>query len=107
MVESMNHKPDVERLFSWLKAPMVHYREFAPQVEVAEAVAAWPVVHRAAVEAGVVGHEDPAPHGSAAAHERIARERLLSPAAAVQVIQEIPVPAAPAPVATADQPADE
>jgi len=45
MVESMEHTQDVERLFSWLKAPMVHYREFAPQLEVAEAVATWPAAH--------------------------------------------------------------
>jgi hypothetical protein len=86
----MNHTQDVERLFSWLKAPMVHYREFAPQVEVAEAVAAWPVVHRAAVETGVVGQDEPAPHGSAAAHERIARERAQLPTTEVAAVTEIP-----------------
>ena len=59
----MDHSEDVERLFSWLKAPQVHYREFAPQRELAEAVATWPVVHRAAVQAGVAAADEPAPEG--------------------------------------------
>jgi hypothetical protein len=80
MVERMDHSEDVERLFSWLKAPMVHYREFAPETEFSEAVATWPVVHKAAVETGVAG-DQPEPQGDAVARERIARRRVTLPAA--------------------------
>jgi hypothetical protein len=72
MVESMDHTEDVERLFSWLKAPMVHYREFAPQIEVAEAVATWPVVHKAAVQTGATPNTEPGPQGDAGVRERLA-----------------------------------
>src|SRR5260370_30559461 len=75
----MDHVEDVERLFSWLKAPMVHYREFAPQREVAEAVATWPIAHRAAVQTGIATEDEPAPQGSTAARERIARDSRSLP----------------------------
>jgi len=71
----MDNLEDVERLFSWLKAPMVHYREFAPQREIAEAVATWPVAHRAAVQTAVAAADEPAPLGDTAAKERISRDR--------------------------------
>lgn len=79
LVETMDNSEDVERLFSWLKAPKVHYREFAPQRETAEAVATWPVLHRAAVEAGIALADEPAPQGDAAAKERILRDRMTLP----------------------------
>ena len=91
MVEGMDHTQDVERLFSWLKAPMVHYREFAPQAVVAAAVAAWPVVHRAAIETGIAGEDSPAPHGGEAAREHVARERMAMPPAAAQALRETPL----------------
>lgn len=92
MVESMDQAGDVERLFSWFKAPMVHYREFAPKIEVAGAVAAWPVVHKAAVQAGVAAEDSPAPHGYAAARERIARDRRTLPTEAARALREDPPP---------------
>jgi len=85
----MDHVEDVERLFSWLKAPMVHYREFAPQREVAEAVATWPIAHRAAVQTGIATEDEPAPQGSTAARERIARDSRSLPTA-VQAIEQNP-----------------
>src|SRR5712692_1038615 len=84
----MDHTEDVERLFSWLKAPKVHYREFAPQTEVAEGVATWPILHRAAVQTGVAAEDETAPRGNTAARERIARERMTLPAAAAQAVQQ-------------------
>jgi hypothetical protein len=92
MVESMEHTQDVERLFSWLKAPMVHYREFAPQIEVAEAVATWPIAHRTAVQTGLASDSDPAPHGDAAVRERQARDRRFMPPAAARAIHDNPMP---------------
>src|SRR5260370_5592053 len=92
----MDHVEDVERLFSWLKAPMVHYREFAPQREVAEAVATWPIAHRAAVQTGIAAGDEPAPQGSTAARERIARDSRSLPTA-VQAIEQNPPPGAEAP----------
>jgi len=103
MVENMDHAQDVERLFSWFKAPMVHYREFGSRVEIAEAVAAWPLMHQAAVAAGVAAPDEPGPQGSAAAHERIARERMTMPAPTAQPIAETSLRAAPA----ADRPVAE
>jgi hypothetical protein len=91
----MDKVEDVERLSSWLKAPMVHYREFAPQREVAEAVATWPIVHRAAVQTGMAAEDEPAPQGSTAARERIARDSRSLPTA-VQAIQQNPPPGAQA-----------
>jgi hypothetical protein len=84
MVDSMDHAQDVERLFSWIKAPTVHYREFAPQIEVADAVATWPAVHKAAVQTGVADADQPAPHGDSAIKERMARERATLPAAVAE-----------------------
>lgn len=110
MVESMDHTQDVERLFSWLKAPMVHYREFAPQIEVAEAVATWPVVHRAAVQTGAAPESEPGPHGAAAVRERVARDRRFMPAAAARAIHDNPLPgteALPTPGRLADRPPEE
>jgi hypothetical protein len=111
MVESMEHSQDVERLFSWFKAPMVHYREFAPQIEVAEAVATWPAVHKAAVQAGVAPDSEPGPHGDAAVRERQARDRRFMPAAAAQAIHDTPLPGTepphPTPGRLADVPAAE
>ncbi|MGH7094929.1 MAG: BcsR/BcsP family cellulose biosynthesis protein, partial [Stellaceae bacterium] len=46
----MDQGDDVERLFSWLKTPDLRYREFADEREVADAVATWPVLRRAAAE---------------------------------------------------------
>ena len=92
MVESMEHTQDVERLFSWLKAPMVHYREFAPQLEVAEAVATWPAAHKAAVQTGLAPDTESGPHGDAAARERQARDRRFMPPAAAQAIHDSPMP---------------
>ena len=87
----MDHSEDVERLFSWLKAPQVHYREFAPQRELAEAVATWPVVHRAAVESGVAAADAPAPQGDTAAKERMVRDRMTLPAVApLQQVETAP-----------------
>jgi hypothetical protein len=88
----MDHTEDVERLFSWLKAPMVHYREFAPQREIAEAVATWPVAHRAAVETGIAAEGEAAPQGDTAAKERAARERMTLPARVVEALQPTPPP---------------
>src|SRR6187401_244689 len=92
MVESMEHTQDVERLFSWLKAPMVHYREFAPQMEVAEAVATWPAAHRTAVQTGLAPDIDPGPHGDAAVRERQARDRRCRPPSAPRAIHDSPMP---------------
>jgi hypothetical protein len=91
MVECMDYTEDVERLFSWLKAPMVHYREFAPQAEVAEAVATWPLMHRAAVQTGVAAADAPAPHGFTAVRERLARERMTLPEGAQRAIEGTPL----------------
>lgn len=71
---------------------MVRYREFAPRIEIAEAVATWPLVHKAAVQAGVTGEDEPAPHGDSAVKERMARDRKAMPAAAAQAIREVPLP---------------
>jgi hypothetical protein len=106
MVESMEHSQDVERLFSWLKAPMAHYREFAPQIEVAEAVATWPVVHKAAVQTGVAPDSEPGPHGDVAARERQARDRRFMPVSAAQAIHDMPLPGTEPPHATAGRLAD-
>jgi hypothetical protein len=108
MVESMDHTQDVERLFSWLKAPMVRYREFAPQIELAEAVATWPIVHRAAVRTGVAPETEPGPHGDVAVRERMARDRRFMPAAAARAIHDSPLPgteALPATDGLGDRPA--
>jgi hypothetical protein len=112
MVENMDHTEteDVERLFSWLKAPMVHYREFAPQAELADAVATWPIVHKAAVQTGVAGEEEPAPHGDRVVKERMARDRMAMPAAAARAIRETPLPgteAASEAVQVPDRPVDD
>lgn len=61
---------------------MVHYREFAPQREIAEAAATWPLVHRAAAESGSSVAAGPAPQGDTAARERIARDSRILPAMA-------------------------
>lgn len=82
----MDHSEDVDRLFSWLKAPQVHYREFAPQRELADAVATWPVVHRAAVETGVAAADEAAPAGDAVAKERLARDRMVLPTRPAQQV---------------------
>ena len=77
----MDKVEDVERLFSWLKAPMVHYREFGPQRELADAVRTWPLAHRAASQSGAaVAESEPAPQGDVAAKERIARDSRSLPA---------------------------
>lgn len=91
MVESMDYAQDVERLFSWLKAPMAHYREFTPQIEVAEAVATWPLAHKAAVQTGLASGQEPSPHGFAAIRERMARNRAMMPEHAAQAIREHPI----------------
>src|SRR5471030_1248832 len=88
----MDKSEDVERLFSWIRAPMVHYREFAPQVEVAEAVATWPLVHKAAVETGVTSAEEAVPHGDFLAHQRLARLHMGMPELAAKAIQNAPPP---------------
>jgi len=108
MVEGMDHSQDVERLFSWMKAPMVHYREFAPQNEIADAVSTWPAAHRAAVEAGVAVDEGPGPQGDAAARERLARDRMTMPEAAAQALREQPLFGGPQPTPgrLSDRPAD-
>lgn len=100
----MDHSEDVERLFSWLKAPQVHYREFAPQRELAEAVATWPVVHRAAVQAGVAAADEPAPEGDVAAKERIGRDRMTLPTPPLQHLGEAPAAAPSEPPAPAAGP---
>ncbi|HEY1798111.1 MAG TPA: hypothetical protein VGG57_18505 [Stellaceae bacterium] len=46
----MDRDDDVERLFSWIKTPDLHYREFAAQREVADAVATWPALRDAVPE---------------------------------------------------------
>src|SRR5260370_19409022 len=106
----MDHVEDVERLFSWLKAPMVHYREFAPQREVAEAVATWPIAHRAAVQTGIAAGDEPAPQGSTAARERIARDSRSLPTA-VPAVEQNPPPgaaaAAPGEAATSAAPGEQ
>ncbi|HEX3864796.1 MAG TPA: hypothetical protein VHY35_24185 [Stellaceae bacterium] len=101
----MDHSEDVERLFSWLTAPMVRYRNFTPQAEVAEAVATWPLVHRAAVQSGVKV-DAAAPQGSAAAHERVARDQMGLPAAAARALRENPPlgTVTPNPASSVEQP---
>jgi len=49
----MDHDDDVERLFSWIKTPDLHYREFAADRDVADA---WPVLRQDAYEAGHSEH---------------------------------------------------
>src|SRR5436190_10044542 len=111
MVESMEHTQDVERLFSWLKAPMVHYREFAPQMEVAEAVATWPVAHKTAVQTGLASDSEPGPHGDVAIRARQARDRRFMPPMAARAIHDSPMPGTepppPTPGRLADVPAAE
>lgn len=46
----MDRDDDVERLFSWIKTPDLHYREFAGEREVADAVATWPAPRDAVTE---------------------------------------------------------
>jgi hypothetical protein len=46
----MDRDDDVERLFSWIKTPDLHYREFAAEREVADAVVTWPVPRDAVAE---------------------------------------------------------
>lgn len=46
----MDRDDDVERLFSWIKTPELHYREFAGEREVADAVASWPAPRDAVTE---------------------------------------------------------
>jgi hypothetical protein len=46
----MDRDDDVERLFSWIKTPDLHYREFAAEREVADAVATWPAPRDAVTE---------------------------------------------------------
>src|SRR5579864_9306115 len=112
MAEGMDHDQDVARLFSWLKAPVVHYREFAPQAEVAQAVATWPVVHKAAVQTGATDDAGPGPQGDSAARERLARERMTLPGVAAaqgeQALQQAAPAeaAAPTPGRLADRPAE-
>jgi len=48
----MDHDDDVERLFSWIRTPDLHYREFASERDVADAVEAWPVPRNAADQTG-------------------------------------------------------
>lgn len=50
MVEIMDRHDDVERLFSWIKTPDLHYREFAGEREVADAAATWPALRDAVPE---------------------------------------------------------
>jgi hypothetical protein len=88
----MDHSEDVERLFSWIKAPMVRYREFSPQVEVAEASATWPLAHAAAVQTGLVPPDAATPRGDSLAHQRIARDRMSMPELAAKAIQDAPPP---------------
>ena len=57
MVE-MDQGDDVERLFSWLKTPDLRYREFAGEREVADAVATWPALRRAAAETVRIDEEE-------------------------------------------------
>jgi hypothetical protein len=46
----MDRDDDVERLFSWIKTPDLHYREFAADREVADAAATWPALRDAVPE---------------------------------------------------------
>jgi hypothetical protein len=46
----MDRDDDVERLFSWIKTPDLHYREFAAEREIADAVATWPALRDAVPE---------------------------------------------------------
>ncbi len=84
---------------------MVHYREFAPQVEVAAAVATWPSVHKAAVRTGIAAEDEAAPQGDIAAKERLARERMTLPAAVARAVQ--PEAAAPPAPPADNQPGDQ
>ena len=96
----MDHVEDVQRLFSWLKAPTLHYREFAPQREIADAVRTWPVAHRAAVRTGVASLDEPGPERDVAAKERIARDSRTLPAAVP--VQSVAESGAAMPEATLD-----
>ncbi len=79
---------------------MVHYREFAPQREIADAVRTWPVAHRAAVRTGVASQDEPAPERDVAAKERIARDSRTLPTAVP--VQNVAEPGAAMPDATLD-----
>jgi hypothetical protein len=46
----MDRDDDVERLFSWIRTPDLHYREFADTREVADSVATWPALRDAVPE---------------------------------------------------------
>ena len=70
---------------------MVQYREFTPQVERQEAVATWPLVHKAAVETGLASPEEAVPHGDYLAHQRIERGRMGLGELAARAIQETPL----------------
>src|SRR4051794_29144806 len=87
----MDESNDVDRLFSWIKAPMVRYRDFTPKVEVAEAVSTWPMVHKAAVETGKASAGDAMPRGDSLAHQRIARERMTMPELVAKALHEAPL----------------
>ena len=92
----MEQTSDVERLFSWLKTEDLRYREFAASREVADAVATWPALHKAAGEAGRPS-EAAAPEGGVAARERLERERMTLPPAAAEAIRAGPAMASPPP----------
>jgi hypothetical protein len=74
----MDPAADVERMFSWLKTPDLKYREFAGAREVSDAVASWPVLHKAAATSGQAV-EAAAPQGDDAARERKARQNVTIP----------------------------
>src|SRR5690348_1958568 len=76
----MDRDDDVERLFSWIKTPELHYREFAAEREVADAAASWPAPRDAVTEPSHPGEPaepeapaeaEPAPSGRPSLGERL------------------------------------
>lgn len=78
----MDNDDDVERLFSWIRTPDLHYREFASERDLADAVAAWPMPRRTADDTARRDHRRDADidveRGPSAAERTALSERLAT-----------------------------
>jgi hypothetical protein len=103
----MDRNDDVERLFSWIKTPDLHYREFAAEREVADAVATWPAL-RDAVPEPSPSDKHLEPEGGAYEEELLPAERArqVERPAAIFGHHEAP-PTAPHPAEPLPPPRDE
>jgi hypothetical protein len=75
----MDRDDDVERLFSWIKTPDLHYREFAGEREVADAVATWPALRDAVTEPSHPGEPDEPSYEHEPPHEAEPRPAARAP----------------------------